>query len=329
MHLTSSPIDWYAARAGGVVAYVLLTAVVLLGLSLSSRTRIERWPRFALQDVHRFAGLLTGVFLVVHIVAIAIDSYLPFSITSIVVPLASSYRPVFVALGIVGAELLLALAVTNRLRDRLPHRTWRTLHYLNFAVWGTATVHGLGSGTDRSTPWLLAIEAVAITSVLTMLGWRVLRVREAVSWPRVAACGAAACAVAVLAVSVALGPLKFHAKAWNAGRFNDSLDGQLLRQSGTTRGIVSMAGEGSGSQRVLVRADLLVAPNRLLDTNFQMEYLPSGATCRGRVVRITPDGLGFDARCRMKRGHQRSVSAHWTATTRDGQLFGGTINSTT
>ena len=78
MHLTSSPVDWYAARAAGVVAYVLLTIVVSFGLTMSSRRRLERWPRFALEEVHRFGGILVGTFIAIHVVTIAIDSYLRF-----------------------------------------------------------------------------------------------------------------------------------------------------------------------------------------------------------------------------------------------------------
>src|SRR5438034_8370845 len=119
MHLTSSPIDWYAARAGGIAAYLLLSAVVALGATMARRSKPEGWPRFALEDVHRFGGLLVGTFVTIHVVAIAIDSYLPFTLAQVVVPFTDRYRPLWVGLGIVAAELLLALAVTNRYRQRL------------------------------------------------------------------------------------------------------------------------------------------------------------------------------------------------------------------
>ena len=329
MHLTSSPVDWYAARAGGVVAYVLLTSVVLLGLSMSSRQRLERWPRFALQDVHRFAGLLAGTFIVLHVGTIAIDSYLPFSIPALVVPFTSSYRPLWVGLGIVAAELLLALAITNRmrLRHRMAYDPWRRAHYLNFAVWGAATLHGLGSGTDRSAPWLLAIDLVAVTAVLTMTTWRVLRHRPTTPAFAPAIPAAVGATGALLLLALSLGPLHAHRRPWNSARFTDTLNGQIARQNGNTRGIVSLAGTGSGEQRVLVRADLLIAPDRLLSTEFQLEYLPSGTTCRGSVTRIDSDGLGFRARCRMPDGRARAITARWL----DGEgttLQGGTLTST-
>lgn len=326
MHLTSSPIDWYAARAGGVVAYVLLTIVVVLGTTLASGVRNRRWPRFAVQDVHRFAGLLTGTFLVIHIVAIAIDSYLPFTLSSILIPFTSTYRPVFVGLGVVGVELLAALAITNRLRDRMPYETWRRLHYLNFAVWGGATIHGIGSGTDRNSTWLLAIEAACVFAVLTAIGWRVLHARDAARPRAIGAVAGGAAVVSAALVALALGPLAFHPRPWNAGTFSDSLEGQILSQAGATRGIVSMAGQGTGTQRVLVRADLLVGVQQLIDTEFQMEYLPSGAACRGRVQRIDAGGRGFRARCRMADGRTRSIHAQWDSAD-GGVLSGGVIVS--
>ena len=97
---------------------------------------------------------------------IASDAYLPFSLGAIVVPFVASYRPLFTALGIVAAELLLALAITNRYRTRLPYRFWRRAHYLNLAIWTAATLHGVGGGTDRSTPWLLSIFGAAVAAVL-------------------------------------------------------------------------------------------------------------------------------------------------------------------
>ena len=129
MHLTSSPVDWYAARAAGIVAYLMLTAVVTLGIAMAGRApgrRWQRWPMFAVEDVHRVGGLLVGSFIALHVVTIAIDSFLPFSLGQLAIPLTAGYRPIWTALGIVAAELLLALAVTNHYRRRIPRRLWRT-----------------------------------------------------------------------------------------------------------------------------------------------------------------------------------------------------------
>jgi sulfoxide reductase heme-binding subunit YedZ len=309
MHLTTNPVDWYAARAAGLAAYVLLSAVVCLGMTMAGRKRFERWPRFALEEVHRFAGLLVGSFVGIHVVAIAIDAYLPFSLTALSVPLAASYRPLFTALGIVAAELLLALAVTNRYRDRLPYRFWRRAHYLNVAIWAAATVHGLGSGTDRSTPWLLAVFAVAVAAVVGVGSWRALRGRLAPG--RVGRIAAALPAAGVTAVVLlAGGPLRFSPRPWNARSFDGTLTGHVVRDLGATRGLISAAATADGRQRALLRADLLIEPSRLEATSFQLEFLPSGLICAGRVTRV--QSFGFDATCRAGDGSRRFVHATWS-----------------
>ena len=177
MRLTS-PVDWYAVRAAGIVAYLLLSGVVILGLALAGKERLPRWPRFALEDVHRFGGLLVGSFIGLHVVTLALDAYLPFSLVDLLVPFASSFRPVWTALGVVALELTAALALANRFRGRLSYRFWRRTHYLNFVVWVAATAHGLGAGTDTSLPWILILYTPAICAVAALTLRRVLRGRE-------------------------------------------------------------------------------------------------------------------------------------------------------
>jgi len=313
VHLTTSPVDWYAARAAGVAAYLLLTIVVCLGMTMAGRKQLRRWPRFALEDVHRFGGLLVGSFVAIHVFAIAIDAYLPFSLRALAIPFVASYRPLFTALGIVAAELLLALAITNRYRDRLSHAFWRRAHYLNLAVWSAATIHGLGSGTDRSTSWLLAIFAGSSALVLGLGAWRALHRRAAPA--RVGLATAALAAVgAVVIVAAGSGPLRFSPRPWNSTAFAAPLAGRVSRDDGVSRALVSATATARGRQRALIRADLLIEPNRLEATSFQLEYLPSGQVCKGRVVRVR--SYGFDAQCSAVDGTRRFVSANW-------QLVGG------
>lgn len=315
MHLTSSPVDWYAARAAGVVAYVLLTCVVALGLTMSSKRTLNRWPRFALEDIHRFGGILVGVFISIHLVTIAIDSYLRFSIPALVVPFVTTYRTVWTALGIVAAELLLALAVTNRLRNRrMSYELWRKLHYANFAVWIAATLHGLATGTDRGTWWLLALQTAALTLIAGLAASRFRLPRgQAVS---------AGVAAGIVALVLANAAFPFHTHAWNARAFHDRLEGVVARDAGPSRELLSVTATGTGDQKLLLRADLLVEPQGLLATSFQLEFLPSGMRCGGRVTHVDP--LGFEGRCRASDGTQRFVHAQWenegTATFTHGEL---------
>jgi hypothetical protein len=125
-------------------------------------------------------------------------------------------------------------------------------------------------------------------------------------------------AAAALVAGLALGPFRYSPRAWNAAVFNEPLTGRILVQRGVTQQIVSMAGNGTGSQRVLVRADLLAGTQRLESTAFQLEYLPSGALCTGHVLRVRP--TGFDAQCVFE-GQTRRVAADWSLTGPD-QLAG-------
>ena len=315
VHLTSNPAIWYAARASGVAAYVVLTTVVCLGLALGGKAQSRAWPRFAVEDVHRVGGLLVGSLLVIHVGAIAIDSFLPFSVVQLVVPGASTYRPLWTGLGIAAAELLLALAITNRYRRRLPYRVWRTAHYANFAVWSLASVHGLAAGTDRSALWLALLYAVAVGAVAVLLVWRfggvVLRS------PVPATAGAAA----VIGLPVLmLGPLHSSPRAWNSAKVDERLTGNVIRDGTQLKQIVSFVGRAQAPQKLLVRADLLVSPTRLDATSLQLEYRPSGDVCRGRVTAI--GGTSFAGRCTLPNGASRWVDASWVLGEGDASVVG-------
>jgi sulfoxide reductase heme-binding subunit YedZ len=305
VHLSSSPAIWYAARASGVAAYVVLSVVVSLGLALGGKAQNRRWPRFSVEDVHRFGGLLVGSLIGIHVLAIAVDSFLPFSLTQLLVPFTSSYRPLWTGLGIAAAELLLALAITNHYRRRLPYRWWRTAHYLNFAVWTLASLHGLMSGTDRGAAWLAILYGVSVATVLMLLLWRfgghVLRS------PRVATAGA------VTAVGLPLlivGPLHHSPPVWNAAHVDEALAGSVIRNGTQLQQIVSFVGQAQRPQRLLVRADLLASPQSVESTSLQLEYLPSGDICRGRVTNI--GGTSFSGTCRLPNGDHRTIDASWT-----------------
>jgi sulfoxide reductase heme-binding subunit YedZ len=305
VHLTSSPAIWYAARASGVAAYVVLSAVVAIGLGLGGKAQSTRWPRFSVEDIHRFGGLLVGSLITIHVATIAVDSFLPFSVAQLLVPFAASYRPLWTGLGIASAELLLALAITNHYRRRLPYGFWRTAHYLNFGVWTLASLHGLFAGTDRGAAWLAILYAVSVSTVASLALWRFggLVLRS----PGVATVGA----VTVVAVPMLLlGPLQRSPRAWNAARVDEPLTGQVVRNGTQLKEIVSFVGQSQSPQKLLVRADLLVSPQALDATSLQLEYLPSGDVCRGRVTAV--GGTSFAGTCTLPNGDVRYVDASWT-----------------
>ncbi|HSS80754.1 MAG TPA: hypothetical protein VLK24_06115 [Gaiellaceae bacterium] len=181
-------MTWYIARAGGMLAYLLLSSSVVAGLLLSGRAKLRHWPRFALEDVHRFIGILAGTFIVIHGASLLLDHVVPTSLGQLLVPGTSGYRPLAVAFGVIAAELLAALAIANHYRKRLPHGLWRRLHMLNFVVWGLALAHGLTAGTDATTTWALALYAGSAWVVLALLihrislHWTPVRSERSTQW---------------------------------------------------------------------------------------------------------------------------------------------------
>jgi methionine sulfoxide reductase heme-binding subunit len=161
---------WYLARSTGAVALVLLTVSVVLGILDTLRfSAAPRWPRFAVDAIHRQSSLLVIVFIVVHIITSVLDGFAPISLIDGVIPFHSPYRPLWLGLGVVSFDLLIALAVTSLLRRRIGYGWWRGIHWLAYASWPVAVLHGLGTGTDVKSVWMLGLTAVCVAAVLAAL----------------------------------------------------------------------------------------------------------------------------------------------------------------
>jgi hypothetical protein len=175
--VTSGTTLWYLTRGSGAVSLLLLTATTLLGVLTAGRWRSERWPRFAVTSLHRNLTLLALVFIGIHVGTTIADGYAPIAVKDVFVPFASQYRPIWLGLGALAFDLLLALTITSLLRKHIGYRTWRVLHWAAYATWPLALVHGLGSGSDARQGWMtalafcsLALVVVAITTRLFQAG---------------------------------------------------------------------------------------------------------------------------------------------------------------
>lgn len=162
---------WYATRATGIVALVLLTATVFLGVLVAGRAR-SHLPAFARVRLHRDISLLTLVFLAVHIITSVVDSYVNIGWPSVLVPFTSSYHRYWLALGTIGVDLLLAVALSSLLRHHIPARLWRSLHWLAYLSWPVAVSHTLGMGSDARFTWAKVLVAVCSAAVVGAGAWR-------------------------------------------------------------------------------------------------------------------------------------------------------------
>lgn len=208
MIATSSHLLWYTTRATGVVALVLLTGTVVLGVLTSVRFGTAQWPRFALQDIHRRVSLLAMVFIAFHVVTTVSDSYAPIGWLSVLVPFTSPYRRLWLGLGTVALDLLLAVAVTSLLRRRINHRVWRGIHWLSYASWPVALMHGLGTGTDPHLGWMGLLTVICVAAVLAAIGWRLVSGWHGRTLERVLAGAGSLLGIVGIAAWAANGPLK-------------------------------------------------------------------------------------------------------------------------
>jgi len=162
----TDPVLWYIDRGSGLAALLLLTTSVVLGVVSVVRVHSERWPRFALAQLHRNLSLLALTFGVVHVVTSVVDSFVSIPVAAAVVPFASGYKPFWIAMGTIGADLMLAVLITTALRRRIGFQTWRSIHVLSYACWATSAVHAIAIGSDaRSAVWGVMIVAACIGAV--------------------------------------------------------------------------------------------------------------------------------------------------------------------
>jgi sulfoxide reductase heme-binding subunit YedZ len=173
---SSSTTYWYLTRSTGTVALILLTLVVVLGVLNRSRLSSDFWPRFITDSLHRRVSLLAVVFLAVHIATAVIDTYAPIGLWDAVIPFHSSYRPLWLGLGAIAFDMLLALIVSSIFRARIGKRAWRAVHWLAYACWPIAVAHGLGTGSDASRAWMLVIDGLCVLSVVAVVVLRIFSI---------------------------------------------------------------------------------------------------------------------------------------------------------
>lgn len=170
----SDTLLWYTTRGAGAVSILLLSGVVVLGILTSARFEAPGWPRFLTAGLHRNLSLTAVVFLALHVVTAVTDPFAHLGWAAAVVPFTSWYRTVWVAMGTVAGELMAAVVASSLLRRQLGHRAWRTVHWLAYASWPVALIHGIGAGTDAGADWMVAVDFASGGAVLLALAGRLL-----------------------------------------------------------------------------------------------------------------------------------------------------------
>lgn len=167
---------WYVARAGGILAYLLLWLATLWGVLISSKM-VKGWiDATALYNMHEFLPMLAMAFAVVHAAVLMGDAYIRFSLLDLLIPFYAPYRPLWTGLGSLALYLSAALIASFYLRSVVSRRVWRTLHYLTYLAFGLALVHGLLAGSDTTQP---AVYWMYIATGATLLFATIYRILTA------------------------------------------------------------------------------------------------------------------------------------------------------
>jgi methionine sulfoxide reductase heme-binding subunit len=228
-------VTWYLTRSLGLVLLVAFTAVTALGVVSRTARAGGRVPRFVSTDLHRRLSLLAMALLVGHVAVSVADSYVSISWLDAVVPFVGSYRPLWLGLGTLAGDLMVAVTVTSLLRGRLSPAVWRGVHLAAYAAWPGVVLHSLGTGSDTRRLPVLALTGACVLVVLAAVAWRLRAWPAPLTSSRLAGLAALPVIVVLVAVWTWGGPL---APGW-------------AKKSGTPHApaSISRAGAGQGGSR--------------------------------------------------------------------------------
>lgn len=172
--MNNTQLYWFVGRGSGIVAYLLLTSSIVLGIALTRRWHSPSWPRLVVHEAHRWATLTFYLFLGVHVAMMLLDPYIGFTVADVLIPFVSSYRTIWLSLGIIAAELALAIGASVLVRERIGYRTWHALHGLAYPIFAVSLLHGLGTGTDSGSTWMTLLFGITAGAVVAATLWRLV-----------------------------------------------------------------------------------------------------------------------------------------------------------
>lgn len=165
---------WYFSRSAGTVAYLLLAGSTIWGLLLSTKIIKETVPAALSLAMHNILSWLAIAFTGAHALALLFDNYFTYTLPDLTIPFIGPYQPGWVGLGIIGLYLMLLTSISFQFRKQIGQKRWRRLHYLTFAVFILATVHGLMAGTDSSKPGMQVLYLGSGLAVFFLTNYRLL-----------------------------------------------------------------------------------------------------------------------------------------------------------
>jgi sulfoxide reductase heme-binding subunit YedZ len=173
---TGPHLFWLVSRAAGIVALILSSLSVCIGLLMSGRLRKARGTD--LRVLHEALSLATLAAIVVHGLTLVGDGFLKLSLADVSLPFVASYETAWTTIGIVSFWALALLGLSYYLRAKIGVQRWRVLHRFTALAWVLGVIHSLGEGTDAGQAWFLAMTAIVVLPALALLASRWLTPRN-------------------------------------------------------------------------------------------------------------------------------------------------------
>lgn len=164
--LNGTHVYWFITRSSGIIAYLLFWLSTVWGLAVSSKMFDKLVPRAFTYDAHEYLSLLAIGFTIVHMVVLMWDSFAPFTLTQLLVPFISDYRPLWIGIGVIGTYLTILVTITFYIRKAIGITTFRVIHYLSFFAFIGVALHSWFSGTDTA---LLSTRLMYLGTVLVIV----------------------------------------------------------------------------------------------------------------------------------------------------------------
>lgn len=186
----SDHLWWLASRASGIVAILLLTYTVLIGLMMGGKLvqrLLARPGRGSLAikqllETHEYASIAALIAICVHGVTLLGDAFLHPTASQLLIPFVSEYRTFYTGLGIIGGYVTALLGLSFYARKHIGTARWKKLHRWTLGGYGLAVVHTLGAGTDAASRWFqvpLLASAGAVVLIFTVRMSSIARTRAA------------------------------------------------------------------------------------------------------------------------------------------------------
>jgi len=190
---TEAPLQWWASRATGFVAYVALWLAMMLGLMISARGLDGLINRKIVLELHQQWTTAAALATVTHVALVVTDAYVEMSWQGAAVPGSSVYLTGPVALGSIAMWGTALLALSGWLQRRMNYVAWRVLHASAFGTFVIALVHSVIAGTDSGA---IGAQAMYAGTAALLIGAIVFRVLYFPTKPKKAVKAAASTATA-------------------------------------------------------------------------------------------------------------------------------------